>query len=105
MSCREAESYLSPYLDGELDVIAALRFEQHLIECASCAGHYRDLQELRREIANSGLYFELPQTLRRRVGAAQMVPWWRRVGPMAAAVAVLVLLLVPAWMLLRTPST
>ena len=106
MSCREAESYLSPYLDGELDVIAALHLEQHLIECASCAGHYRDLQELRREIANSGLYFELPSTLRRRAAAAEMVPvpWWRRVGPMAAVVAVVVLVLVPAWMLLRTPS-
>jgi anti-sigma factor (TIGR02949 family) len=105
MSCKEAESYLNQYLDGELDVIAALRFEQHLTECAACADQYGALQELRREIRNSGLYYSLPPTLRRRVAAAHVVPWWRRVAPIAAAVvAVLVLLLVPAWMLLRTPS-
>ena len=104
MSCKEAESYINPYLDGELDVIAALRFEQHLIECASCAGHYSDLQELRREIANSGLYFALPPTLRRRVAADQIVPWWRRVGSIAAVAAIFVLLLIPARMLFRTPS-
>jgi anti-sigma factor RsiW len=47
MSDRFTEQ-LSPYLDGELDALAAARLEQHLGECLDCT---RTLAELRAIVA------------------------------------------------------
>jgi anti-sigma factor RsiW len=105
MNCHEAEPLLHPYLDGELDLVTSVRVEEHIAGCAGCGRVYRDLQELRREIAEADLDFSPKPRLVRRVAAVRdraegSVPWWRRQYTLAAtAAAVLILLLVPIRML------
>ncbi len=105
MNCHEARPMLNPYLDGELDLMTAVRVEDHIAGCADCGREYRDLQELRREIAGADLEFALPAGLSRRIAArlraaAGPERWWKRPGTLAAAAAaVLILMLVPARLL------
>jgi anti-sigma factor RsiW len=107
MNCNEAELLLNPYLDSEVDLVTAVRMEEHIAGCAGCGRQYRDLQELRRQIAEADLDFSPTAGLARRVLAARsraagIVPWWRRSWTLAAAAAaVLILLFVPA----RLPRT
>jgi anti-sigma factor RsiW len=107
MTCNEAELLLNPYLDSEVDLLTAVRMEEHIAECAGCGRQYRDLQELRRAIAEADLDFSPSAGLARRVLAARsraagIVPWWRRSWTLAAAAAaVLILLFVPT----RLPRT
>jgi anti-sigma factor RsiW len=107
MNCHEAERLLNPYVDGELDLVTIVDVEEHISGCAACSLAHRNLQELRRIIAESDLEFLPTPGLARRVSAARRravsgsQPWWRRAAPLAAAAAVLLLLFVPA-RLLRT---
>ena len=38
MSHHEIEELIHPYVDGELDIVAAREVEQHLRTCAECRG-------------------------------------------------------------------
>jgi len=103
MNCNEAELLLNPYVDGELDLMTAVRVEEHVTGCGDCGRQYRELQELRREIAEADLEFSPGAGLARRVAAArrraaaEFQPWWRRPATVGlAAAAVLILTLVPA---------
>jgi anti-sigma factor RsiW len=110
MNCQEAAPFLSPLLDSELDLVTAMRVEEHVEGCARCGQEYRELQELRREILEAKLEFVPPARLTRRVDAARrravvaQMPWWRRPATMAFAVAAVVLLLLVPLRLPRTSS-
>ena len=106
MNCYEAKPLLNPYLDGELDLVTAVRVEEHIAGCGDCGREYRDLEELRREIGEADLEFSPKAGLARRVAvarrraAAGSQPWWRRPPALAAAAAaVIILLFVPVRLL------
>jgi anti-sigma factor RsiW len=56
-------------LDGELDLIRTLDFEEHLKTCAACAGELREQQILRQSLRAANLYERAPESLRSRIRA------------------------------------
>jgi anti-sigma factor RsiW len=65
MSC-DRETLLSAYLDGELDLSAALELERHLEGCAACAARLAALRALRQDIGAADLrYLPSPDQARR----------------------------------------
>jgi anti-sigma factor RsiW len=97
VDCRDVQSLLHPYSDGELDLVRLLQVEHHLAECADCAGRQRGLRELREAIASAALYHRAPAALREKLRPAPVpsaAPARRRppawLTATAAGVAVLV---------------
>ncbi len=70
MNCREAETIIPGYLDGELDLMRSLELERHLGECAACAQVQRKGQSLQTTLAGSHLHFEAPKGLDTRLRSA-----------------------------------
>ena len=113
MNCKDAQSLIDGYVDGELDLVKNLEIEKHLQECTLCAQGYKDQQSLRDAIKSGPFYFKPPAELRGRIqqslrtaaqpeARSRVLPWrWLSVAAPVAAAAVLVLALVP---LLRGPS-
>ena len=67
---------LHGYVDGELDLVKSLEYEQHLQECSGCAQALEALQAMRATIKGQALYFEPPahlQTLIQASGIQQVV--------------------------------
>ena len=46
MTCDQCRPLLDAYVDGELDVRAALEVEAHLSSCAACAARHATLRAL-----------------------------------------------------------
>jgi anti-sigma factor RsiW len=67
MSCQENAALIHGYLDGELDLVHSLRFEDHSRECAECARKYRSLQALQTAVRGGGLYFQPAEDLAARL--------------------------------------
>jgi mycothiol system anti-sigma-R factor len=101
MSCRELDSFVLPYLDGELEATERADIERHLAECPACAKHvhseaaFRDVlrsrvrQSLEGQRAPDALRERVRRGIRaerRRAGAVR----WATGGAAAAAVAVVV---------------
>ncbi|MEK7444939.1 MAG: zf-HC2 domain-containing protein [candidate division NC10 bacterium] len=100
MSCREFESRLHPFVDGELDVAETLAAEAHAAECPDCrsrvAGERRFRQLLRRQPRESAppeFRALLRARLRRSARVAAIRPWL--MVPAAAAAAALVWAVLP----------
>ncbi|MEK7370698.1 MAG: zf-HC2 domain-containing protein [candidate division NC10 bacterium] len=100
MSCREFESRLHPFVDGELDVAETLAAEAHAAECPHCrgrvAGERRFRQLLRRQPRESAppeFRAMLRARLRRSARVAAIRPWL--LVPAAAAAAALVWAVLP----------
>jgi anti-sigma factor RsiW len=89
MNCYEAEPLLHPYLDGELDVVTAMRMEEHIAGCGVCGREYTDLQNLRREIAEAELGYVPKPRLERRVRGIGPRPWRRHSTTWMVAAAAL----------------
>jgi anti-sigma factor RsiW len=70
MSCEQTRLYLHPYLDDELGVADAIRFEQHLADCAECRSTREQLLALRKALRGADLRFEPTDALASRVSAA-----------------------------------
>jgi anti-sigma factor RsiW len=70
MSCENTALYLHAYLDDELGVADAIRFEQHLAECAECRLVHERSLALRSALRRSDLSFPLPPALSLRVNRA-----------------------------------
>jgi anti-sigma factor (TIGR02949 family) len=66
----ENRRLLHAYLDGELDAVRSMEFEQHLQTCPECAREFRDQQNLRQSFRAANLYEPAPQSLRTRIRAA-----------------------------------
>jgi anti-sigma factor RsiW len=69
MACESNELLLQGYLDGELDVVRAIAFEEHLKTCADCAAELHEQQDLRDALRASKLYERAPEGLRTRIRA------------------------------------
>ena len=67
LGCRETQTLIHGYLDGELDLIKSLEIEQHIQECSACAQTHTSLQAVRVAIQGSSLYFQTPPGLARRI--------------------------------------
>jgi anti-sigma factor RsiW len=98
VTCDEIRGLLSPYADGELDLVHGLEIERHLEACAACAAALEQTRSLSAALADPALYYRAPVDLHRGVraavpGAGGLRPRrpWR---PVAAAVAAAALLVV-----------
>jgi anti-sigma factor RsiW len=64
------ELLLQGYLDGELDTVAAVEFEQHLDTCAACRQLLESGQALRSALRSPDLYAPLPDGFKRKMLAS-----------------------------------
>ncbi len=67
MTCEEIRSLLSPYADGQLDVVREQEIEQHLQECPVCAGVVERSRSLSKVLRDPALYHWPPADLHSRV--------------------------------------
>ena len=67
MNCTETHNLLHGYLDGELDLVRNLEFEQHLQACPACSQSLEQQQHLRTAVSAAGLYLRAPAPLRERL--------------------------------------
>jgi anti-sigma factor RsiW len=104
MSCignaGERQLQITAYLDGELDLTAALDLERHLEECADCARALANQRALGEAIGAADLRFrptpEQTRRLRRKLGGGPLPQaWW--LSPQLRSLAALLLVAVAAW--------
>ena len=67
--CESNGRLLHGYLDGELDAVRAVEFEEHLKICPDCAEELREQQNLRQSLRSANLYERAPERLRSRIRA------------------------------------
>jgi anti-sigma factor RsiW len=67
LNCRETQTLVHGYVDGELDLVKCLEIEQHLQECPECARDLASLQSIRTAIKNSDLYSRTPPDIAKRI--------------------------------------
>jgi anti-sigma factor RsiW len=70
VSCPENETLIHGYLDGELDLVSALRFEAHLKECLRCAQAYENHKVLSDTLKSGPFYFRASGKLEQRIRTA-----------------------------------
>jgi len=70
MRCDEMQELISPYLDGELDLMTSLEVERHLRDCRVCSPEHENHRALRAALRGDDLYFKPPAGLARRVQSA-----------------------------------
>jgi anti-sigma factor RsiW len=63
----DIHNLLHGYLDGELDLVRNLEFEQHLESCPACSHSLEQQQHLRAALNGAGLYMQAPAGLRERL--------------------------------------
>ena len=109
MSCKLTQSYVSGYLDGELDLVHKIEIDQHLESCPDCARELESLRSLRAALRGNQLAYAAPAALRGRIESAlasaapaetrerksawRLPPMWQWAG----AFAVLTIFAVAAW--------
>jgi anti-sigma factor RsiW len=67
MNCEEAERFLDPYLDGELELSQQLELEQHLSGCPKCQTALKERREFRAFFAAAAPTYKAPAGLREKV--------------------------------------
>lgn len=70
MACKNKERLLHAYLDGELDLVHNVEFEEHLKTCAECARELHNQQTIRESLRTANLYEHAPESLRQRIHGA-----------------------------------
>lgn len=66
----EWELLLHGFLDGELDAVHSLRYEQHLAQCAQCSTQLERFAAMKRVIAQDNVRWPVPDALRGRILSA-----------------------------------
>ena len=69
-SCADMKLLMHGLLDGQLDAANAMKCDQHLADCPSCAEEYKTYESLHQAIQASDLRRRAPDALRSRVLAA-----------------------------------
>ena len=77
MNCRQLETLVAAYADGEVDALRGNSVKKHLHDCAGCAARHRSILALRARIRTGVTYFAASPALQARVCAT--------VGAMCAA--------------------
>lgn len=67
MTHEEALRLVDAYIDGELDMLSTLSFDEHIAACAECAAKLRDRMELVKIVRTADLTYRVPDLVRRRV--------------------------------------
>src|SRR5690242_9129371 len=87
MNCHRTRASLSELLDGRLPLARQRAVERHLEACAACRGQWRELQAVKRLLAETpapaapdGFWEHLYAGLRHRT-AVRGLPWRSAVGP------------------------
>jgi anti-sigma factor RsiW len=110
LNCRETQTLIHGYVDGELDLVKSLEIEQHLHECPACTEAHTSLEALRTAIKSTDLYFQTPPGIANRVRSAARTAGRVdrahrtlriRRGPLLGVAASLALFMVAGWALLR----
>jgi anti-sigma factor RsiW len=70
VTCPENEMLIHGYLDGELDLVSALRLEAHLKDCETCAHAYKNHKALSRTLKSGPSYFKASSNLEQRIRTA-----------------------------------
>lgn len=92
--CRQMESLLPPFVDGEATARDAVLVEAHLTGCAACRRLAQEQRDVRALLASrrASLCGPAPAGLESRVrqlaGVSAGAAWWQRLTPLAAAAAV-----------------
>lgn len=111
MNCSDVQNLLDGYIDGELDLVRNLEIEDHLQSCKVCAPIYKSRQMLQAQMQSGGLAYKAPQHLRKHIQvslrqAEQSGPRQRSIVFRWLAVAALLLMvLITSWSLIRSFST
>jgi anti-sigma factor RsiW len=107
LNCRDAQTLIHGYVDGELDLVTSLEIERHLQECPECAQAHTSLQAVRGAVKNAAPYFRKPpglanrvQSSVRRASRSNRTPR-QRTGPLLAIAASLALMMSVGWGLAR----
>jgi anti-sigma factor RsiW len=110
VSCEETQTLLHGYVDGEVDLVTAVRLEHHFQQCSACAQDLAQQQALRTALRTSALYHTPPEQLEARVRSAlrpagkpevRSRAWSRRWPGLVAASAIVAVILwstVPNWL-------
>ncbi|MGA8221841.1 MAG: anti-sigma factor [Candidatus Acidiferrales bacterium] len=99
---------LHAYLDGELDLVRSLDFEEHLKSCPDCAQELWTQRNLREAFRSAHLYERAPEGLQARIRAAlpheskvvEMGMSRRHMWNLAAVAAAIILVFVFSWRML-----
>lgn len=67
MTHDEACQLVDAYVDGELDMVSTLAFDQHAAACADCAAKLQSRTQLVKSVRAAGLSYKAPELLRGRV--------------------------------------
>jgi anti-sigma factor RsiW len=119
MKCQEIHGLVDAYVDRELDVVAALEFERHLNECATCRAGCEQYQQLHDSVRAQMPYFEAPEGLEDKIRASlrsvgrnqgqrlqrQWFPPWRVWALAAGMIVVLVFSVVLFRIVGRPPAS
>jgi anti-sigma factor RsiW len=113
MICAQMMTLLHGRLDGELDLVNAMAFEEHMRHCPGCAEAYREQQMLRTVLRQQGKY-RAPDHLRRRIQAAirpnspkailEPIGWWRSVANGRSAAGIAVALAASVFLFIANPG-
>jgi len=69
MNCKQLETLVAAYADGEIDALRSYSIRKHLHICAGCAARHRSILALRARIRTEVTYFAAPPALQARVCA------------------------------------
>jgi anti-sigma factor RsiW len=67
VTCDEAQQWIHPYVDGELDLVRTLQVERHFDECPACAKVRDQIEALRAAVSNASLRRRAPAELAARI--------------------------------------
>jgi mycothiol system anti-sigma-R factor len=102
MICDDARLLLHAYLDDELDAAQSAAMRRHLQTCSPCAASYGNDQRLRKALAQPGLYYAAPVSLRQQWSSTKVAPArtrsFARLWPAAAGFVVAGLLGSALWL-------
>jgi anti-sigma factor (TIGR02949 family) len=67
VSCEDAQQWIHPYVDGELDLVLTLQVERHLDECPACAQMRDQIEAVRAAVSSAALRRRAPAELAARI--------------------------------------
>ena len=103
MDCKQTQSLLSAYADGELDARGCLDIEEHLRGCNRCVDALESVKQVKRVVSTSVPQYRAPLKLRREIAKAthteaRHLP---RFGVITAFAACMVIAIAFGWMIGR----
>src|SRR5258706_13164279 len=70
MNCKQIQTLVAAYADGEIDALRRYSTKRHLLDCAGCAARHESILALRARIRAEVPYFVASPALHARVRAA-----------------------------------